>query len=110
VSKKRKKKSDVYGSGIPPGAVAADQSRQVVPGNSYDPPVKPYYVDIEFTCRDCGRRKIWTARQQKWYCEVACGSLYNTAVRCRECRRKLKANKERQRRQMESGKARNREG
>ena len=59
MSKKRERKSNDHGSGIPPGAVAADQSRQVVPGNSYYPPVKPYYVDIEFTCCDCGRREVW---------------------------------------------------
>jgi len=45
-------------------------------------------VDLEFECRDCGRHEVWTARQQKWYYEVAKGSLYATAVRCRNCRRK----------------------
>ena len=71
---------------IPRGAVPADPSQQV-PNNSYSPPPS-FYVDKEFVCVDCGRKEIWTAEQQKWYYEVAKGSLYATAVRCRECRRK----------------------
>jgi hypothetical protein len=70
---------------FPPGAVLADRSQQV-PNNSYSPPPE-YYVDVEFTCKVCGRQEVWTAEQQKWYYEVAKGSLYGTAVRCRECRR-----------------------
>ena len=76
------------GQEIPIGAVAADQSQQG-PYDSYMPgPL--YYVDVEFTCRDCGSEEVWTAEQQKWYYEVANGSLYATAVRCRDCRNKLK--------------------
>lgn len=68
------------------GAVAADLSQQA-PNNSYAG--KPlYYVDQPFTCRDCGREEVWTATQQKWYYEVAKGSLYGRAVRCRACRRR----------------------
>lgn len=74
----------VNGVKVPFGAVAADKSQQV-PNNSYSPP-PDYYVDIEFTCKDCGRKEIWTAENQKWYYEVAKGSLYATAVRCRDCR------------------------
>jgi hypothetical protein len=80
-----------HGVEIPPGAVAADLSKQV-PNNSYSP--RPlFYRDIEFTCTDCGRKRTWTARQQKWYYEVAKGSLYSTAARCSECRRKRAAMK-----------------
>jgi hypothetical protein len=73
---------------IPKNAVAADSAQQV-PNNSYSPPPR-YYVDREFQCIDCGRKEIWTATQQKWYYEVAKGSLYSGAVRCRACRRKHK--------------------
>jgi Probable zinc-ribbon domain len=76
----------INGVELPPGAIAADHSKQV-PNNSYGLP-RRFYVDLEFTCKDCGREEIWTARQQKWYYEVAKGSLYATAVRCRACRRK----------------------
>ena len=55
----------------------ADPSRRV-PDNSHSP-TPLFYVDQEFVCTDCGRQEIWTAQQ--WYCEVAKGSLYATAVR-----------------------------
>lgn len=49
-----------------------------------------HFVDVPFTCIDCGKSEIWSAQQQEWYYSVAKGSLYATAVRCRECR-KLRA-------------------
>lgn len=70
---------------IPPGAVLANPSQQV-PNNSYSPPPL-YYEDKPFTCVVCGRQEVWTAEQQKWYYELAKGSLFATAVRCRACRR-----------------------
>jgi Probable zinc-ribbon domain len=70
---------------LPAGDVAANLALQV-PNNSYA--AKPlYYVDKPFICRDCGRAEVWSARQQKWFYEVAKGSLYATAVRCAKCRR-----------------------
>jgi hypothetical protein len=83
----------IDGVELPRGAVLADKSAQV-PNNSYSPP-PDYYVDQEFTCKECGRREIWTAAQQKWYYEVAKGSLYAKAVRCSECRMKLKVERSR---------------
>lgn len=77
------------------GAVAADLTQQV-PNNSYS--AKPlFYVDQPFTCRDCGRKEVWTATQQKWYYEVAKGSLYGRAVRCRACRQRRRAGEVRNR-------------
>lgn len=63
--------------------VAADQSRQA-PNNSYSPPV--VYEDQEFVCIDCGSEEVWPARQQKWWFEVAKGSIYSRANRCSACR------------------------
>lgn len=74
----------IDGVKVPPEAVLADLSAQV-PNNSYSPPPR-YYVDREFTCVDCGREEVGTAEQQKWYYEVAKGSLYAIAIRCRDCR------------------------
>src|SRR6188768_3827945 len=68
-----------YGEVIPEGAVAADLSQQA-PNNTYDP--RTYYVDQPFQCVDCGKEEVWTASQQKWYCEVAKGSIYGQARRC----------------------------
>ena len=44
------------------------------------------YVAHPFTCRDCGAEELWTAKQQKWWYEVALGNINSTAVRCRACR------------------------
>lgn len=72
-----------------PRRLPADESQQVS-NNSYDS--RTYYEDLEYVCRDCGRREIWTADQQKWWYEVAKGPIQSTAIRCRECRR-LRAEK-----------------
>ena len=45
-----------------------------------------YYVDLPFTCRTCGRREIWKARDQKWYYEEAKGHIDAAAVHCHACR------------------------
>jgi hypothetical protein len=63
--------------------IPADLSQQA-PNNSYGPPL--FYEDYEFTCVDCGRHEVWTAEQQKWWYEVAKGSIYSRAMRCRACR------------------------
>lgn len=71
-------------AGIPPDAVVADPTQRA-PNNSYSPPPL-YYRDYDFDCSDCGSRETWTAEQQKWWYEVAKGSIYSGAVRCRKCR------------------------
>ena len=80
----------------PQGSLLADTSRHA-PHNSYDPPL--YYVDTPFTCVDCGVEQVWTAEQQKWYYEVAKGSIYGRAKRCRECRTKRREQNEKDRSQ-----------
>lgn len=62
-----------------------------------------YYVDREFTCRDCGSHEVWTAKQQKWWYEVALGNINSTAVRCRPCRRADQARSADARRVSEEG-------
>src|SRR5262245_41034849 len=59
---------------------------------------RKFYRDQPFTCGDCGREEVWTATQQKWYFEVAKGSIYGTAKYCRACRQKRRRAKEEQRR------------
>src|SRR5258708_5949205 len=65
------------------GRIPANLSQQA-PNNSYDPPL--FYEDREFACVDCGKHQVWTAEQQKWWYEVAKGSIYSGAIRCRDCR------------------------
>lgn len=53
-----------------------------------------WYRDEPFHCRDCGKLEIWTAQQQKWWYEVAKGSVHQVATRCRSCRKAQKKKKE----------------
>lgn len=73
---------------MPPGAIGADQTKHAS-HNSYSP--KFWYEDRQFTCRDCGRQEVWTAAAQKWWYEVAAGTIHSTAVRCRACRKAARA-------------------
>ncbi|WP_371824070.1 zinc-ribbon domain containing protein [Hahella sp. HN01] len=57
-----------------------------------------FYVDRQFICKDCESHEIWTAKQQKWWYEIARGSIASKAVRCRSCRYKEKHRKEEARR------------
>jgi len=79
------------GEGLPEGAIAADLSQQA-PNNSYSGLL--YYVDQPFTCVDCRAEEVWTATQQKWYYEVAKGSIYGRAIRCRKCRQRVNSQRE----------------
>lgn len=83
---------------MPVGAVAADLTKQA-PHRSWSPP--KFYTDLAFECLDCGVQKVWTARQQKWYYEVAKGSIDGTAKRCRACRKKRRDAKSQQKRHMQ---------
>jgi hypothetical protein len=83
-----------HGLELPDGAIAADLTKHAKNG-SYSPPL--YYVDQPFKCVDCGKAEVWTATQQKWYYEVAKGSIYGRAVRCRPCRKKHRERIERRR-------------
>jgi hypothetical protein len=54
--------------------------------NTYGP-LPEFYFARPFTCRDCGAEEVWTAKQQKWWYEVAHGHIDSCAVRCLACRR-----------------------
>jgi hypothetical protein len=92
---------DVVANGvvIPRGAIAADLQKQA-PYNSYGP--KLFYVDEPFTCIDCDRQDVWTAAKQQKYYEVAKGSIYGRAIRCRDCRREHREFIEHRRRRSQS--------
>ena len=65
--------------------VPVDSTQMVIPANSYfSPPA--VYDDVEFTCRDCARREVWPAADQKWWYEVAKGSIYASPHLCEVCR------------------------
>lgn len=67
-----------------PSAVPADKSK-LAHINTYGL-LPEYYLDRPFTCRRCGKREIWKARDQKWYYEEAKGHIDAIAVLCHDCR------------------------
>lgn len=74
---------------LPLGTVLADPA-QLAHNNTYA--LLPlFYIDRPFVCRDCGSQEIWTAKQQKWWYEIAKGHIDSVAVRCRPCRRQEQA-------------------
>ncbi len=73
----------------PPNRVAADISQQA-PHTSFGG-VPLYYEDQTIRCIACGKEEVWTAERQKWWYETAKGHIFSNAVRCRACRRKLRA-------------------
>ena len=47
-----------------------------------------FYRNLSCTCATCGAPYVWTAKQQKWWYEVALGAIYCGASGCASCRRK----------------------
>lgn len=85
---KKNARLDVYSdtTTMPKHAIKADHL-QLVHNNTYG--LLPlFYMDREFICKDCGSHEIWTAKQQKWWYEMAKGHIDSTAVHCRRCRKK----------------------
>ena len=79
----------------PAGAIIADHS-QLMRNNTYDR-FPRFYVDKIVICKDCGKEEVWTAENQKWWYEEAKGNINTTAIRCRSCRDKEKARKDKAR-------------
>jgi DNA-directed RNA polymerase subunit M/transcription elongation factor TFIIS len=72
--------------------IAVDRSR--IFSRSVLPEIPDHYRDTLITCRDCGEREIWTARQQQRWYEDQGGEIESIAVRCRACRRKEKCRRD----------------
>jgi hypothetical protein len=73
-----------------PGVEPANREILSRHNNTYGP-LPERYLDRAFMCRDCGEQQVWTAKQQKWWYEVAHGHIDSVAVRCLPCRRKQRA-------------------
>jgi hypothetical protein len=68
----------------------------LIPTNGSGVPVwqqRGFYLDVAFTCKDCGAECLWTAQRQKWWYEIAKGHPDTIAVRCKPCRAKERARK-----------------
>lgn len=88
-------------------------AENLAPYNSYGVPdfvERGYYVDKDFQCQGCGREEVWTARQQKWWYEVAKGYVYSGANHCRTCRRRERDRRAKARRVHLEGIARKKRG
>ncbi len=91
--------------------VALVDKTALAPHGSYDVPLfvqRGYYMDLPFTCKDCGKQEVWSATRQKWWYEVAKGNVWTTACRCRPCRQRERARREAARRVHLEGLARKR--
>lgn len=84
---------------LPQASVEADHN-ELSHNNTYSS-LPLFYIDKVFACIDCDSNELWTAKQQKWWYEVAKGHIESTAVRCRKCRDKIKAEKDEQKKHME---------
>lgn len=91
------------GAQMPPGAVPADVN-ELAHNNTVDR-LPRFYADQVITCRACGIEELWPAERQKWWYEVAKGSIESTAVLCRACRGREKRRRDEARRVHLEGKA-----
>jgi hypothetical protein len=89
---------------VPHGAVAACVGSLQHAVSAYVP---LWYEDQSFVCVDCGIKEVWTATQQKHYCEVLGGDPAGRAVRCLSCRDAAKSRKAEARREVAANTARN---
>ena len=69
---------------VPGTAVRADVSRQ---SHALFPAT--HYYDVDTVCRDCGRRFIFFALEQKYWYEQLGFPLEVNAVRCIACRKRM---------------------
>jgi hypothetical protein len=73
-----------------PTATAPCNPESLAPSNSYGAPEfvqRGYYMDVLFQCASCLKEEVWSATRQKWWYEVAKGSVESRAKLCNSCRR-----------------------
>lgn len=98
-AEKLAKEFDPFKSKLPGNYVLADHAEL---SHNLAPSLLPnFYMDMPYRCRDCDKDEIWTAKQQKWWYEIAKGRLEATAVRCSACRKIRRDEKSKQKLHME---------
>jgi hypothetical protein len=73
-----------------PKGTAPCNPESLAPSNSYGVPEfvqRGHYMDVLFQCATCLKQEIWSATRQKWWYEVAKGSIESRAKLCNSCRR-----------------------
>jgi hypothetical protein len=91
---------------LPAGSAVPVDYTRLMANNSYGPSDfvrRGFYLDIAFTCGDCGVACVWTAEQQRWWYETLGGSQYACAKRCRACRQRERQRKELARQAAQAG-------
>ena len=74
-----------HGEPVPGTWVLADWRRQA-PATFHC----PAYVDVDIRCRDCGRRFLFFAEEQRHLYEELKLNLATRCVRCADCRRRVR--------------------
>ncbi len=59
-----------------------------------------YYYDVIYTCLDCRKKVMWSAKDQKYWYEALGKNTNSKAIRCQICRCHIQAIKEEQKRHM----------
>ena len=85
-----RKRAESEKAGLLPGLrkgsiIAVDRSKII--SRSAVPKIPDYYRDAWFTCKDCGKKELWTAKQQQRWHEEQGGEIEAIAIRCHTCRR-----------------------
>jgi hypothetical protein len=93
-------KMDVYSHPIPDSALKANRAELVTVSIPEIVKFPLFYVDKPFKCRECGTLEVWTAKQQKWWYEIAKGTIETTAVHCKACRLEIKRKNQEQKEHM----------
>jgi len=88
--------------------IAVDRSK--ITSRAAIPEIPDYYRDTWFTCKDCGKQELWTAKQQQSWYEEQGGEIESIAVRCHACRRLEKLRRATARKVHLEGLARRRNG
>ena len=48
----------------------------------------PFYADETYSCRDCGKKTVWTALEKFQYYEIEKRNMYAKRIRCDACHKK----------------------
>ena len=91
--KRAKQERREVSAGIEAGTIIRVDRSKVL-SRSVLPKIPDYYRDRWFTCIDCGKSDLWTAKQQKRWYEEQGGKIESIAIRCRACRQKERARRE----------------
>jgi hypothetical protein len=79
---------------IPADAIPVDPEKINLGGSYFRP---TFFQAVQFACADCGIEQTWKAEDQRWYYETTGAPYYSLAKRCRGCRKKERARKQRAR-------------